>query len=257
MNVLLLGGTGRTGGRVLQQLLGSDVTVRAVVRSAERLPAGVVHDPRLTVVEADLLSLSDVELREQVEGCDVVISCLGHVANVQGMFGPPRDLVCRTVERVCRATRELRPAQPVRLILMSSVSVNRPGGLDTRRGRFERAVVWTLCGLVSVGRDNQSAADFLHDVIGVADPYTQWVAVRPDSLKEGGVTEYALHEGLVDSLFRHGETNMANVAHFMCELATEPEVWAAWRGRLPVIVNASPARPRADVGDNAARALSR
>ena len=32
---------------------------------------------------------------------------------------------------------ELRPAQPVKLILMSSVSVHRPGGLDTRRGRFE------------------------------------------------------------------------------------------------------------------------
>ena len=34
-------GTGRTGGRVLQQLLARGVRVRAVVRSAERLPAGV------------------------------------------------------------------------------------------------------------------------------------------------------------------------------------------------------------------------
>jgi hypothetical protein len=34
---------------------------------------------------------------------------------------------------------------------------------------------------------------------------------------------------------------MANVAHFMCELATDPEAWAAWQGKLPVIVNASPA----------------
>ena len=76
--VLLLGGTGRTGGRVLQQLLGRGVRVRAVVRSAERLPAGVADDPRLTVVEADLLSLSDEELAEQVDGCDAVISCLGH-----------------------------------------------------------------------------------------------------------------------------------------------------------------------------------
>ena len=39
MTVLLLGGTGRTGGRVLQQLLGRGVSVRAVVRSAERLPS--------------------------------------------------------------------------------------------------------------------------------------------------------------------------------------------------------------------------
>ena len=123
---------------------------------------------------------------------------------------------------------------------MSSVSVNRPGGLDTRRGRFERASSGLLRGLVPPARDNQRAADFLHEVIGAADPYVQWVAVRPDSLKEGDVTEYALHEGLVDSLFRPGETNMANVAHFMCELATDPEAWAAWQGKLPVIVNASP-----------------
>jgi hypothetical protein len=46
----------------------------------------------------------------------------------------------------------------------------------------------------------------------------------------------------VDSLFRPGETNMANVAHLMCELATDPEAWAAWQGELPVIVNASPPR---------------
>jgi hypothetical protein len=71
-----------------------------------------------------------------------------------------------------------------------------------------------------------------------ADAHVQWVAVRPDSLKDGDVTEYALHEGLVDSLFRPGQTNMANVAHFMCELATDSRAWEAWQGKLPVIVNA-------------------
>ena len=154
--MLLLGGTGRTGGRVLQQLLDRGVHVRAVVRSAERLPAGVADDPRLTVVEADLLSLSDEQVREQVDGCDVVISCLGHTISAQGVFGQPRDLVTRSVERVCRAARDLRPAQPVKLVLMSSVSVNRPGGLDTRRGRFERAALWR-CAASSLRRGTTSA----------------------------------------------------------------------------------------------------
>jgi hypothetical protein len=239
--VLLLGGTGRTGGRALQQLLGRGVRVRAVVRSAERLPAGVADDPRLTVVEADLLSMRDQEARELIDGCDVVISCLGHTISLQGLYGAPRDLVCRSVERVYRAIRESRSAQPVKLILMTSVSVNRPGRQDTRRGPFERACIWALRGLVPPSRDNQRAADFLQEVIGDDDPFAQWVVVRPDTLKEGDVTEYALHEGLVDSLFRPGETNMANVAHFMCELATDPEAWAAWGGKLPVVVNAPPA----------------
>ena len=241
MKVLLLGGTGRTGGRALQQLLGRGVHVRAVVRSAERLPSGVADDPKLTVVVADLVSLSDEQLGEQLDGCDVVISGLGHTISAQGVFGRPRDLVARSVERVFRAARDLRPARPVRLILMSSVSVNRPGGLDTRRGWLEKAGLWTLRGLVPPARDNQRAADFLHDVVEPADPHLQWVAVRPDTLKDGDVTEYAVHEDLVNSLSRAGETNRANVAHFMCELATDPQAWAAWQGKLPVIVNASPA----------------
>ena len=239
--VLLVGGTGRTGRRVLEQLLGRGIDVRAIVRSAEKLRDGVAERPGLSVVEADLLALSDEELLRHVRGCDAVVSCLGHTISLRGIFGPPRDLVTHATTRLCRAIQAAQPARPVKFILMSSVSVNRPGGQDTRRGRLERAVHWTLRGLVPPSRDNQRAADFLHDVIDAADAYAQWVAVRPDTLKEGDVTEYALHEGLVDGLFRPGETNMANVAHFMCELATDPEVWAAWRGKLPVIVNASPA----------------
>ena len=238
--VLLLGGTGRTGGRVLQQLLGRGVHVRAVVRSAERLPAGVAGDPRLTVVEADLLSLSDEQVKEQVDGCDVVISCLGHTISAQGVFGKPRDLVTRSVERAYRATRDAA-ARAARQAHPHEQRLREPPGRTRHASRAARAG-GPLAGARPgpPARDNQRAADFLHDVVEPADPHVQWVVVRPDTLKDGDVTEYALHEGLVDSLFRPGETNRANVAHFMCELATDAEAWAAWQGKLPVIVNASP-----------------
>ncbi|MHB9115609.1 MAG: NAD(P)-dependent oxidoreductase [Thermoleophilia bacterium] len=239
-SVLLLGATGRTGGRVLQQLLGRGANVRAVVRAAGRLPAGVAANPALTVVEADLLSLSDEELRRHVAGCDAVVSCLGHVISLRGVFGPPRDLVTRAVSRVCGAIEALRPAEPVRLVLMSSVSVNRPGHLDTHRGSLERALLWVLRGAVPPSRDNQSAADFLFGGIGTADPFVRWVAVRPDSLLKGDVSEYMLHEGLVSSLVRPDSTNMANVAHFMCELVEDPALFDHWAGKMPVIVNAVP-----------------
>lgn len=235
--VLLVGGTGRTGGRVLQQLVGRGVDVRAIVRSAERLPVGVANDPRLTVVEADLLSLSDEQLLGYVRGCDAVISCLGHVLNLQGMFGPPRDLVTQATTRLCRAIEAEQPAAPVKFILMSSVSVNRPGRLDTRRGSLERAVLAALRVLVPPANDNQRAADFLCGAIAQDNPFVQWVVVRPDTLLDGGVTEYALHEGLVSSLAKPDNTNMANVAHYMCDLATDPGVWDVWKGKLPVVAN--------------------
>ena len=242
--VLLVGGTGRTGSRVLRQLLDRDIAVRAVVRSPGKLPPGVAGNPNLTVIEANLLSLPDEELRQQLQGCDAVISCLGHVLSLKGVFGAPRDLVARATTRLFHEVEALRPAKPVKFILMSSVSVHRPKGLDTRRGRLEHAFLWALRGVLPPARDNQRAADLLIETVGPNNPSAQWVVVRPDSLLEGEVTEYALHEGLVDSLFRPGKTNMANVAHFMCDLVTSARAWADWQGKLPVIVNASsePAR---------------
>jgi nucleoside-diphosphate-sugar epimerase len=236
--VLLLGATGRTGRLVLEQLLDRGVSVRAIVRSARGLPASAAGHPRLEVVEASILALPEETLRHQLQGCQAVVSCLGHVLSAKGIWGTPRDLVTRVTARLCRGIEALRPAAPVKFVLMSSVSVIRPGRLDTRRGRLERTVTWLLRGLLPPAMDNQRAADLLRVEVGTSHPFVQWTVVRPDTLLGGEVTGYALHEGLVSSLFAPGSTNMANVAHFMCELVTAPEVWEAWRGKLPVIVNA-------------------
>jgi uncharacterized protein YbjT (DUF2867 family) len=237
--VLLLGASGRTGRRVVKQLLDRGVPVRAIVRSADRLPPGVAGHPALEVVEASLLSLGDETLRHHLRDCRAVICCLGHVLSARGIWGPPRDLVTRATARVCRGIEALRPAAPVKVVVMSSVSVNRPGGLDVRRGRLERALVWLVRALLPPAMDNQRAADFLEARIGLEHPFVQWATVRPDALVEGEVTGYQLHEGLVGSLARPGRTTMANVAHFMCELVTSPAAWEAWKGKQPVIVNAT------------------
>jgi NAD(P)-dependent dehydrogenase (short-subunit alcohol dehydrogenase family) len=235
--VLVLGGTGRTGGRVVEQLLGRGVRVRVIVRSAERLPASVAENPKLSVVEADLLALTDEELARVVSGCDAAVSCLGHNLNLKGVYGAPRDLVTRATRRVCRAIQASRPERPAKYVLMSSVSVNHPKVADARRGALEKGFVALIRGLLPPARDNQRASDFLCREIGSADPFVEWVAVRPDSLLDGEVTEYTVHEQLVSSLFKPDETNMSNVAHFMCELVADQAAWDRWRGGLPVVVN--------------------
>jgi nucleoside-diphosphate-sugar epimerase len=246
--VLILGATGRTGGRVLTQLLERGVPVRAIVRSADRLPAGSAGNPLLEVVEADLLALPLEVLGEHLAGCDTVISCLGHTISARGILGPPHDLVRQAVglvreaaetgQRVQDATGQ--PAAPVRLILMSSVSVNQPGHADARRGRGERAYMKGMRAFVPPARDNQRAADLLAHDVGPANPHLQWVIVRPDTLTEGDVAEYRVHDALVSSLFKPDSTRMSEVAHFMCELATDDATWQRWRSRMPVIVDAEP-----------------
>ena len=237
--VLLVGGTGRTGRRVLEQLLQRGVSVRAIVRLASRLPERIAADPRLRVIEADLLSLEDEDLVAHVRGCNAAISCLGHVISFKGVFGPPHDLVTRATVRLCQAIRDSRPDAPVKYILMSSVSVNHPGGPEAMRGTLEKGFLWVLRGLVPPSKDNQRAADFLHGEIGAKNPLVQWVVVRPDTLLEGEASAYSLHENIVSSLFKPDSTNMANVADFMCDLVNEAETWDKWVGRLPVIVNGS------------------
>jgi nucleoside-diphosphate-sugar epimerase len=245
--VLLVGGTGRTGRRVLQQLLDRGVSVKAIVRSSGKLPPAVAGNPNLTELEASLLSLPDDELRLHLSGCDAVVSCLGHVLSFKGVFGPPRDLVTRSTMRLCQGIEAIGPSAPVKFLLMSSVSVNRPRGLDTRRGAFERAFLRGLCRVLPPAGDNQRAADFLVEKIGPDNAHVHWVVVRPDSLLDGDVSEYELHEGLVDSLLSPGSTNMASVAHLMCELVTNEKTWAGWRSKLPVIVN-SVKRAKASAG---------
>jgi nucleoside-diphosphate-sugar epimerase len=139
--VLLVGGTGRTGQRVLQQLLSRGINVRVIVRSAQKLPAGVTENTSLTVMEANLLSLNNQDRRHSISGCDAVISCLGHILSFKGVFGPPLDLVTLGTTRLCRGIEALQPAKPVKFILMSSVSVNHPGGFDTCRRRFDNGML--------------------------------------------------------------------------------------------------------------------
>lgn len=238
--ILVLGGTGRTGRRVLSQFLARGVKVRAIVRSADRLPAEITSHPGLQVTEADLLGLSDEALQRHIEGCQAVVSCLGHTVSFRGAYGSPRDLVAQAVRRIARAAKALRASPPLRLVLMSSVSVNAPSGADGRRGSFERAVVWAMRAAMPPARDNQRAADFLCYEVGPAHPHLEWVIVRPDTLIEGEVSPYAVHHGRVASLLHPDDSTMSNVAHFMCELACEPRPWEEWKGRLPVIVDLPP-----------------
>lgn len=161
---------------------------------------------RVSSLKADILSLGDDDLQRQVRGCDAVISCVGHVISLKGIYGPPRDLVTRATTRLCGVGQALRPAAPIGFILMSSASVHRPDDLDTRRGTLEKMFMWTLCRILPPAQDHQSTAHFL---------CRKW----PVQARQ----------------HQHG-----NVAHFMCALATNAKTWDKWTGKMPVIINAAP-----------------
>jgi hypothetical protein len=87
--------------------------------------------------------------------------------------------------------------------------------------------------------DNEQAADYLRTEIGQENRGMEWIAVRPDTLiDEDDVTSYTLHPSPIrDPVFNAGKTSRINVAHCMAELLTDNELWAHWRGQMPVIYN--------------------
>lgn len=236
-SVTLLGATGRTGRCVLDQLTQRDIRVRALVRSTNKVQAELRARPNLELIQASLLDLTDLELEQHIRGSDAVVSCLGHVMSLRGVFGAPRDLVTQAVARVAKAVHAVGATHPVKLVLMTSVSVNPPDGHDARRTDIERGILALARFLVPPARDNQEAANYLVESVGRDDPRLEWVVLRPDSLVDGSARRYEVHEELVDTLFSPGRTTMRNIASFICELLADEAKWARWRGKFPVIVN--------------------
>jgi nucleoside-diphosphate-sugar epimerase len=239
MTTFVAGATGATGKLLVQQLLDRGRSVRAVVRSAERLPGALRGHERLSLVTASLLDLTDDELSEQVSGCDSIACCLGHNLTLRGIYGHPRRLVTDATRRLCLAAERARRGDPVRFVLMNTAG-NRNRDLDEPVSLGHRCVIGIVRVLVPPHPDNEHAADFLRTTIGQKSRAIEWVVVRPDTLVDADrVSGYQLHPSPTRSaIFDPGKTSRVNVANFMARLLTEDALWAEWKGRMPVVYDA-------------------
>lgn len=234
---LVVGATGATGSILLEQLLLAGSQVRAIVRSPEKLKDEVRNHPNLKIIRASILDISDAEMREHVRGCGAVVSCLGHVMDLKGVFGAPKLLCTDAVRHLCRAIEGNAPADPVRFILMNTVGAANPD-IDARRTLSDRVVLALLRRAIPPHRDNERAQQFLHQNVGTSNQYIEWCAVRPDSLANSETSQYEILPSPVTGIFSGRPTARANVAHFMAKLVSGTALWDQWKFRTPVIMNA-------------------
>ena len=236
MIVLIVGASGATGRHLVAHLLEQGHPVRAVVRSAEKLPESIRNEPRLSIIEASILNLTDVEMVEHVAGCDAIASCLGHNLTFKAIYGKPRRLVTDAARRLCAAIKANNPKKPIKYVLMNTTG-NRNRDLNEPISFAERGVIALLRLLLPPHVDNEKAADFLRTEIGQNDPIIEWTAVRPDDLiNESEVSEYEVYPSPTRSaIFNAGKVSRINVAHFMANLISEDHLWQKWKGQMPVI----------------------
>jgi len=238
MTTLVVGASGATGRLLVEQLLERGQQVRIIVRSTENLPENIMKHENLSVIQASVLDLSDVEMIQHVSGCDALASCLGHNLNFKGMFGSPRRLVTDATRRLYNAVKANDPKDTVKFVLMNTTG-NSNRDLNEQISFGQKCVIGLLRLFLPPHVDNEKAADYLRVEVGQNDETIQWAAVRPDNLNDNKeVTEYELHPSPIRSaIFDSGLTSRINVGHFMAELITNDDTWKKWKGKMPVIYN--------------------
>lgn len=238
MTTLILGATGATGRLLLAQLLERGQHVKVIVRSPDSLPAAIRRDDRLVVIQGSILELGDEAMAEHVKGCTAVASCLGHTLDLKGIYGQPRRLVTEATTRLCNAIKSNAASTATKFVLMNTAG-NSNRDLQEAVSFGERCVIGLLRRLLPPHADNENAADYLREHIGLHDEAIEWAVVRPDTLiDEDRVTQYEAHPSPTRSaIFNAGRTSRINVAHFMADLITDGAVWNRWKGMMPVIYN--------------------
>lgn len=161
MRIAVVGGTGRTGGLVIDQALERGHAVVAVARRPEAVrPAG----PTLRVVRADVLDRDS--LVGSFAGCDAVVSALG-----VGTSRAPTEVYSAGVANVLA---EMSAAGTPRLAVISAYPA---GPREDRRGTTDRvvsAILWRVFGA--------TYADMRRMETIVESSDAQWVVLRPPRL---------------------------------------------------------------------------
>ncbi len=232
---VVLGANGATGRLLVTALLQKGISVNAVVRRRDTLSITTSEQADCKVIEADITTMSNSEWHTLLDGCDVVLSCLGHHLSFKGLFGQPRSLVTDAMRSTLTAINDLAPQQKVNVILMNTTG-NQHRGIAEKPPLSQRIVVGILRHILPPHADNEQAAEALRLDGG---HHIEWCVVRPDSLIDDlKVSDYRLYPSPIRNvIFDAGETSRINVADFMSALASDPQLWQTWQGKMPVIYN--------------------
>lgn len=237
MSILIVGASGATGMRLVEELLNRGHDVKAIVRSPDRFPDHLRNHVALDLITASVLKLSDTELKQHVAGCDAIASCLGHNLTFKGLFGKPRRLVTEATQRLCMAVKANKSAAPIKYVLMNTVA-NRNRDLEEPIPFAQKIMIALLRLFLPPHSDNEQAAEYLRTVIGQNDKAIGWAAVRPSSLiDEDKASEIEVYPSPTRSIVNDGKISRINVGHFMADLITNDELWQQWKGQMPVIYN--------------------
>jgi putative NADH-flavin reductase len=210
--ILVIGASHGIGLATVKALLARGLKVRALARSASRMP---LADPRLEKMEGDALDPATVE--RALAGTDAVIQSLGV------RFGP--ETILKGTTLFSRATRVLvdamRTSNVRRLLVVTGLGAGDSRG---HGGLIYDAVLFPL--ILKRVYDDKDVAEQIVKASGL-----DWTIVRPGVLTDRPAT--GLYQVLTEpSSWHGGYIARADVADFLAQEATQ----RAYVGKTPVLV---------------------
>ncbi|WP_268035381.1 NAD(P)-dependent oxidoreductase [Algoriphagus sp. PAP.12] len=166
--IAVIGGTGKSGTYLVQELLAKGYKVNLLIRNPEKIPE---NHPNLKVVLGDVTSGEKVEAL--IKNCDAVISTLG-----LGIPASAPDLFEKATEIVVKTMKSLGLD---RYILISGLNVNTP--FDQKSEKNLQATAWMEQTFPKSTRSKQKEYELLQE------SGLNWTLVRLPliELKEGKV----------------------------------------------------------------------
>lgn len=208
--VLIIGATRGIGRHAVRRGLAAGHTVRALARSARRIP---IDHPNLTKVSADALDQAAVE--RALAGVDAVVQTLG--------LPPSRDRMLKPVRLFSDATRVL-------LAAMKRTGVGRliaVTGFGAGDSRHRGGCLYDTAFELFLGRAYDDK-DVQEDLI--QDSGLDWVIVRPVILTNGSRTG-RYHVLVEPRSWRIGFIARADVADFLVKQIDDD----TYLGKTPVL----------------------
>jgi putative NADH-flavin reductase len=196
MRVAVIGASGRTGRTTVAHALAVGDEVVAVVRDASRAPDGA------TVRVAD--ARDGAALAAALDGCDAVVSCLGHVP---GANDP--TILRDGAEALLTA---MASAKVPRLVVISAAGAYVEGD-DPLSRYLAKPIVARLFG--AAFEDTRA----MEALIRASD--TQWTVLRPSRLVPGiGTKPYRAR--IEHAIWWHYNTRFDTVGHAAIDALTNP-----------------------------------
>lgn len=199
MKLLIIGGTGGTGGELIKQALEKGHILTALVRNPEKVKT--THQ-NLIVIKGNVLDFNKVQ--QVVEGQDVVISALGHKR-----FFINTNILSEGTKNIIRA---MENHNVNRFICVTSLGIND--------SRFRLGLYYTLFVIPFIiffyFRDKAKQEKIIRS------SKLNWTIVRPGQLTNGRKRSSYKHGSNVGNYIFTKMISRADVAHFiLCQLSDE------------------------------------